>query len=1028
MKTLSGLKKGRRLNRVNSLISEAIPLTRCFVKSFAGALWAIAVSGNYALGQVVGDNTLGDENSRVTSSKPGAFQIDGGATRGTNLFHSFSQFSVPTGGSAYFNNALNIQNIMTRVTGSSVSNIDGLIGANGTANLFLINPNGIIFGANAKLNINGSFIASTASSLFFADGTEFSATDTQTTPQLTVNVPLGLQLADNPAPIKVNRSNLEVKPNQNLVLVGGDVSLDKGKLTAPGGRIELGGLSTAGKVGLNENGSLNFPNNVALSDVFLTNGASVNVPAGSGGFITINARNLAVSGGSKLIAGIRKDGGIPEAQAGNVVINASDRVSFERSRVENQVDQNALGNAGNIEITTGSLFLSNGASLNASIRGKGNAGQVILRASDTISLDRSFIFSRVEQNAVGNSGGIDITTGMLSLVNQAGLSATTHGKGDAGQVIIRASDTISMTDESFVNSRVASNGYGESGGIVISAETLSLTNKASMSTSVDKDGQGKAGNIYITTDSLSLSNKPSLNANIGGVGNGGQVIIRASDTIFLDGGFISSRVEPNAVGNSGGIDITTGMLSLVNQAGLSATTHGKGDAGQVIIRASDRISMTDESFVNSRIASNGDGNSGGIVIRAETLSLTNKASLSTSVDKDGHGEAGSIDITTDSFSLSHKASLSTRLRGVGNAGQVIIRATDSISLDGGFVSSRVEENAEGNSGGIDMTTGRLSLVNQAGLSATTQGKGDAGQVILRASDRISMTDESFVNSRVAPKGQGNAGGIHITTGTLSLSNNASLNVGSFSQRNAGNINVVADSIRLDNGATINANTQGGQGNINLTAVDLVLRHGSRISTNASGSNVSGGNITIDTGVLAALENSDISANSQDFRGGNVNITAQGIFGTQLRSQLTPESDITATGADSSLNGTVTIITPDVDPSQGLANLPVEPVNVEVAQGCQSAQQQGTVAFFNTGRGGLAPNPYEPISSNYIWEDVPSSTQGTELEARAVPVSAASATPPDKIVEAQGWLINAKGEVVLVPQMPTTHPQTRCRVY
>jgi filamentous hemagglutinin family protein len=216
MKTLSGLQRCWKLSVVKFLVlGGRTSLTVCFAKSFAGTLWVIAVSGNYAWGQVASDNTLGTESSLVTSPRLGAFRIDGGATRGTNVFHSFSEFSVPTGGSAYFNNAPNIQNIMTRVTGSSVSNIDGLIRANGTANLFLINPNGIIFGANAKLNINGSFIASTASSVFLADGTEFSATDTQTTPLLTVNVPLGLQLADNPAPVKVNRSNLEVKPNQN---------------------------------------------------------------------------------------------------------------------------------------------------------------------------------------------------------------------------------------------------------------------------------------------------------------------------------------------------------------------------------------------------------------------------------------------------------------------------------------------------------------------------------------------------------------------------------------------------------------------------------------------------------------------------------------------------------------------------------------------------------------------------------------------------------------------------------------------
>src|SRR5919199_6760592 len=618
MKALSGLRGEWKPNIVSFLVSGgAITRTGCYVLKalgfsnalrFVGILGAIAMSGEYAWGQVTSDNTLGAESSLVTSPRLGVFHIEGGATRGTNLFHSFSQFSVPTAGSADFNNAPNIQNIMTRVTGSSVSNIDGLITANGKVNLFLINPNGIIFGSNAKLNINGSFMGSTANSVLFSDGTQFSTTDTQTQPILTVNVPIGLQFGNNPAAVKVQGSNLEVKPNQNLVLVGGEVSLDQAKLTAPGGRIELGGLSTAGQVGLNENGSLKFPSNVALSDVSISNGAAVNVLAGGGGFITINARNLAVLGGSRLIAGMGKDGRIPEAQAGDVVINASNRVSFERSRVENQVDQNALGNAGNIEITSGSLFLSNGASLNASIRGVGNGGKVIIHASDTISLDRSFIFSRVEPKAVGNSGGIDITTRILSLVNQAGLSATTQGTGNGGQVNIRASDRISMTDESFVNSRVAANGQGgsgniySSGNIYISANSLSLTDESSVNANVDKEAQGNAGSIYISVNSLSLSNKASLNANIWGKGNAGQVIIHATDTLSLDGSFISSRVEKNAVGNSGGIDITTRMLSLVNQAGLSATTQGTGNAGQIILRASDRISMTDGSFVNSRVA------------------------------------------------------------------------------------------------------------------------------------------------------------------------------------------------------------------------------------------------------------------------------------------------------------------------------------------------------------------------------------------------------------------------------------------
>jgi large exoprotein involved in heme utilization and adhesion len=340
----------------------------------------------------------------------------------------------------------------------------------------------------------------------------------------------------------------------------------------------------------------------------------------------------------------------------------------------------------------------------------------------------------------------------------------------------------------------------------------------------------------------------------------------------------------------------------------------------------------------------------------------------------------------------------------------------------------VAKGGQGNSSGIYISANSLFLTKYTELNTDTEGAGNSGPVIINVSDRISLRDGSTIKSRVDEKAVGNSGGIYISADSLSLTKKAELNVSSSGQGNAGNINVEASSIRLDDRASINANTEGGQGNINLTSVDLVLRHGSSITTNAEGSNISGGNITIDTGVLAAVENSDISANSSNFRGGNVNIAAQGIFGTKLRSQLTPESDITATGADSSLNGTVTINSPDVDPSRGLAELPVEPVNVEVAQGCQVGGKQLAVGFFNTGRGGMAPNPYEPLSSSDIWEDVPSPTQRTASSASTDSASASPANPPDKIVEAQGWLVNEKGQVVLVTEMPTTQPQSRCRLH
>lgn len=168
-----------------------------------------------ASAQIVPDQTL-PINSMVTKSGLTS-TINGGTTRGVNLYHSFQEFSIAPNNTAYFNNAVNIENIVARVTGASISNIDGIIKANGKANLFLLNPNGLTFGTNAKLDVGGTFLGSTAGSLKLSDGSEFSATNPQAPPLLTTSITLGLQYgASNAGATIANLGNLSAK--QDLIL------------------------------------------------------------------------------------------------------------------------------------------------------------------------------------------------------------------------------------------------------------------------------------------------------------------------------------------------------------------------------------------------------------------------------------------------------------------------------------------------------------------------------------------------------------------------------------------------------------------------------------------------------------------------------------------------------------------------------------------------------------------------------------------------------------------------------------------
>ena len=933
----------------------------------------IALFGNGAIAQnIVPDNTLGEESSTVTPNVEingvQSDRIEGGAQRGANLFHSFSEFNVENGRGAYFANPAGIENILGRVTGVNPSDILGTLGVQGNADLFLINPNGIVFGENARLDLGGSFYGSTADSVLFPDGVEFSATDTQTEPLLTINVPIGLNIGDNPGEI-VNRSfvrnsagddfvGLEVTPGKNLTLVGGNVNFEGGEATASGGRIELGGLQQAGVITFND-GSLSFPEDATRADLTLSNFADIDVRGTGGGNIVINARNLSLkgeSGSSAIRAGITAASTDSEAQAGDIIVNATDDVTINESVISNRVELEAVGNAGDAIIATGSLSLTNGGGVTASTLGRGNAGSLKITASDTITIDGessdsipSAIASQVGLEADGEGGNIIITTSSLSLADGGFVSATTFGQGNAGSVEITANDTIMIDGEN-------SNG-----------------SSSSINNGVNPDAEGEGGDIAITTDSLFLTNGGEVDASTDGRGNAGSLKITASGTVTIDGessdgtpSAAVSQVNPGAEGEGANIAITTGSLSLTNGGAVSSATGGQGNAGSIEITASDTIMIDGEKS---------DGFVSGV---SSGVSFV-------------QGEAGNVTITTGSLSLTNGGFVSSATEGQGNAGSLKITASDTITIDGesseGFgstVNSLVNPGAEGNGGNVTITTDSLFLSNDGQVSATTFG-------------------------------QGNAGDVNINASQLTLQSQGMLTVRGGENSNPGSLTITADNITLNDRSSIEADTESGsQGNITINTQLLTLQNNSEISTNATGT-ATGGNININANdgfiIAAPEENSDITANATQATGGRVFIDAANLYGIEPREQLTPQSDITASSElGSEFSGIVEINTPNVDPNRDLVQLPTQTTETEIVRACSPSDTDKQSEFVIPGRGGLPPSPEAPFFSDSVavdWITRPPQNQDSEPE---VTTNSATNKP---IIEAQGWIVDENNEIVLI---------------
>ncbi|MBI4780866.1 MAG: filamentous hemagglutinin N-terminal domain-containing protein [Oscillatoriophycideae cyanobacterium NC_groundwater_1537_Pr4_S-0.65um_50_18] len=983
--------------------------------------------------QVSADGTL---STTVSSADQRNFVINNGNRAGGNLFHSFREFSVPTGGSAYFNNAADVQNIFSRVTGGTVSNIDGLIRANGGANLFLLNPSGILFGLNAQLNIGGSFVGSTANSLRFSDGAIFSANSTSTTPLLTVSTPVGLQLGASPGNIQVKGAGnpdivpttnfgLAVAPGHTLALVGGNVTFDGGIATAAAGRLEVGSVAN-GEVSLAPSPvgwELGYGQVNTFRDVQLLNRSSLWVPlstaAGSiqihAGRVTLNNSQIAAT-----TSGSQPGGNIFVQAANSLELMGTNSIYPFSSWIVNQVTAGASGRSGQIQINTPQLTLRSGSRIQTLNQGSGATGDIQINADSVFvggsspasanPAQQDLFNSRITTDtlATGNGGNIRISARQITLRNGGQVSTLVgpQATGRGGDVLVNASGAITAI------------------GI---APLKPTTNSGFATTTV---GAGAGGDLRISGDRFTMLDGGVLLSFSLGTGDGGNIIARANHTITV------RRASSSLVG------------------GLTSYTLGAGDGGNISV-STDHLGLYDGASISgasiSRSADSGviSGNSGHVNINArESIEVSGVSRSPVSSSTIGtatitSGNAGDVNISTRRLLLNQGGSIGSGTLfgigqglytgvGTGNGGNVRVDASDSITVRG--IDSRTNlygsldtyTLSRGDAGDVMIQTPRLTVQDGGLVGSLNAAAGEAGRVTINANTILvsgtgtNGSPAQILSTARIPEAnlrqafnipavpRGDTGTLSLNAHDITVADSGLITVQHQGIGNAGQLTINADTLDIQNQGRVTAVTAAGEGgNVRLNIQDaLFMRDRAQLATTAGGRG-NGGNIDINTPFLIGLENSDIVAQAQAGTGGNINISANSVLGIAPRASLTAESDINAS-SQLGLNGSVSISNPDVKPGSGLVELPESVVDSsqQIAQTCAATQ---TSRFVATGRGGIPENPTQGLGSDRSWNDIRDLSSFTQAAGEA----GLSATDATLLVEASQARVNAQGQVELV---------------
>jgi filamentous hemagglutinin family protein len=558
-----------------------------------------------------------------------------GQIRGGNLFHSFGEFNVPTGGSATFSGPPAITNILGRVTGGQPSAIDGTLRSEiPGANLYLLNPSGVLFGPNASLNVSGSFHVSTADYLRFTDGATFAANLGQAS-VLTVAAPTAFGfLGQNPAPITIQGSTLQVPAGKAFSVVGGDIEIvGRGPLTAasvptlraPRGRVQLASVSSPGEVVLSPlelAPDLRVDAFARLGRLTLSQGAFIDVSGNGGGTMLVRSGHLRVDGSAM----------------------AADNLG--------NVDGSGLG----LDLRIAAdAFIGNRSVVTTDSGGTGRARDLRIIA-DSLHLDQGWL--RSSPFAGGDGGNVEVRAGRLTLTRGSQISSSTFGSGRGGELTVVATDAIAISGRDQVTTEFLSglfantSGRGEAGRLFVSAPLLTMDDALIQSVAGPGSG-GNAGDVEVRVGSLRLTGGAQINTTTWGPGRGGQLTVVASDTIAIAG-----QSSPGAF------------------SGLFSSARERGQGGDVRVTAR-HIQLRDGGTISAR--STGDGAAGTLMLDIGETFRTQGGRVATDTTKAGGGR---IELTVGRLVQLVNSELTTSVQGGGSdAGNLTLEASFVISDD-----------------------------------------------------------------------------------------------------------------------------------------------------------------------------------------------------------------------------------------------------------------------------------------------------------------------------------------------------------